>query len=198
MAPMRVGLATPLLVWLPVVICMAASAPGPTASRAASVKKPRLLSTAFEPLSAQEALIQLAEQTAGVEANDVYGQGHWLQEFELQLASDFGKEAAMFFITGVCAQLSALCVHAGGVGQSAADPLPRMMRPSFLVHATSHLLLHEEDAARKLLGFTPLIAGHRSHPLRAEDAEKDLKRLEAVGCRPACIVLEVLSLAAHE
>ena len=66
--------------------------------------------------------------------------------------------------------------------------MPRLSRPSFIVQATSHLLLHEEDAARQLLGFTPLVVGAKDRPLSPADVEKELSRLAAVGARPCCIL----------
>jgi len=123
-------------------------------------------------------LADAAEAAAAAEvggegdAIDVYGRGAWLESFESEVASEFGKESALFFPTGVCAQLAALCVYAGGVGRGAGDLMPRLSRPSFIVQATSHLLLHEEDAARQLLGFTPLVVGAKDRPLSPADVEK--------------------------
>ena len=129
----------------------------------ASVRSPPLsLSSAFPQRPASAVLSDLAGFAAASEANgvddatDVYGSGAWLSAFEAEMASAMGKKAGLFFPTGVCAQLAALCIHAGGVANTATGGLPRM-RPSFVVHPSSHLLLHEHDAAKELLGFTPLI-----------------------------------------
>ncbi|EOD31121.1 hypothetical protein EMIHUDRAFT_203245 [Emiliania huxleyi CCMP1516] len=159
--------------------------------------QPLCLGTAFPRRPASEVLADAAEAAAAAEvggegdAIDVYGRGAWLESFESEVASEFGKESALFFPTGVCAQLAALCVYAGGVGRGAGDLMPRLSRPSFIVQATSHLLLHEEDAARQLLGFTPLVVGAKDRPLSPADVEKELSRLAAVGARPCCILLEV-------
>ena len=110
---------------------------------------------------------------AGPAASE-HGQALPLLEWDaLTEASEFGKESALFFPTGVCAQLAALCVYAGGVGRGAGDLMPRLSRPSFIVQATSHLLLHEDDAARQLLGFTPLVVGAKDRPLSPADVEKE-------------------------
>ena len=104
-----------------------------------------------------------------------------------QVAEDLGKEAAVFMPTGVCAQMAALAVHAG-------LPLPSragLLRPSFLTHPTSHLLLWEENAYSDLLGLTALKAGARSRPLLAADVEFELKRLRSVGLAPCCILIEL-------
>mmetsp|Transcript_18369 Transcript_18369/g.57457 ORF Transcript_18369/g.57457 Transcript_18369/m.57457 type:complete len:388 (+) Transcript_18369:149-1312(+) len=159
--------------------------------------QPLCLGTAFPRRPASEVLADAAEAAAAAEvggegdAIDVYGRGAWLESFESEVASEFGKESALFFPTGVCAQLAALCVYAGGVGRGAGDLMPRLSRPSFIVQATSHLLLHEEDAARQLLGFTPLVVGAKDRPLSPADVEKEMSRLAAVGARPCCILLEV-------
>ena len=140
--------------------------------------QPLCLGTAFPRRPASEVLADAAEAAAAAEvggegdAIDVYGRGAWLESFESEVASEFGKESALFFPTGVCAQLAALCVYAGGVGRGAGDLMPRLSRPSFIVQATSHLLLHEEDAARQLLGFTPLVVGAKDRPLSPADVEK--------------------------
>lgn len=83
------------------------------------------------------------------------GSSAQLQAFEAEVAAALGKERGRFMPTGVCAQMAALAVYADlPAKRSGVQP-----RPSFVCHATSHLLLWEEDATRQLLGITPLVAG---------------------------------------
>jgi len=60
-----------------------------------------------------------------------------------------------------------------------------------MTHPTSHLLLHEEDAFRALLGMTALRVGASARPLVAADVEVELRKLRAVGQAPACVLVEV-------
>ena len=141
--------------------------------------------------SASSILAQLSAEAAKIESDseagvcDVYGKGEWIEAFQEQVAADLGKEAGLFMPTGVCAQQAALSVYAGLPLASRSQ-----LRPSFVTHATSHLLVHEENAYNDLLGLTALKAGDESRPLTAADVEVELKRLAAVGLTPCCIVIE--------
>merc|ERR1712138_293975 len=123
----------------------------------APLAPPLELSAAFNPKPVHVQLRELAAFAESEDAlliQDAYGQGEWLQSFEAEIAAALGKEKALFFPTGVAAQNAALCVHAGLPAARSADfTTPR---PSFMTHPTSHLLLHEEDAFRALLGMTAL------------------------------------------
>lgn len=88
--------------------------------------------------------------------DDVYGRGDG--RFEHDVASHIGMEAGLFCPTGIMAQLVALCAHRDG-------------RDKVVVHATSHLVLHEQDAASVLAGFELVIAGEPDRPLRAADVD---------------------------
>ena len=88
--------------------------------------------------------------------------------------------------TGVGAQQAALSVYAGLPLASRS-----LLRPSFVTHATSHLLVAEENAYSDLLGITAIKAGDDGRPLTAADVEVELKRLAAVGLTPCCIVVEM-------
>ena len=142
--------------------------------------------------SASSILAQLSAEAAKIESDfeagvcDVYGKGEWIEAFQEQVAADLGKEAGLFMPTGVCAQQAALSVYAGLPLASRSQ-----LRPSFVTHATSHLLVHEENAYNDLLGLTALKAGDESRPLTAADVEVQLQRLAAVGLTPCCIVIEM-------
>ena len=150
-------------------------------------------STAIASSSASKIFAALAAEATKVEGeyeseaagmSDVYGRGGMVESFQAQVASDLGKEAAVFMPTGVCAQMAALAVHAG-------LPHRSKLRPSFITHATSHLLLWEENAFSDLLGLTCIKAGEESRPLLAADVEIELKRLSSVGLAPCCILVEL-------
>ena len=94
--------------------------------------------------SASSILTQLAAEAAKIESDfegeaagvcDVYGKGQWIDDFQAQVAADLGKEASLFMPTGVCAQMAALSVYAGLPLASRSQ-----LRPSFVTHATSHLV----------------------------------------------------------
>ena len=94
--------------------------------------------------SASSILAQLSAEAAKIESDfdvygkgvcDVYGKGEWIDAFQEQVAADLGKEAGLFMPTGVCAQQAALSVYAGLPLASRSQ-----LRPSFVTHATSHLV----------------------------------------------------------
>jgi len=146
----------------------------------------KYLSAAFAPRSAHAVLAELAGFAASESdaMPDAYGTGQFLQSFEAEVAATLGKERGRFMPTGVCAQMAALAVYAElPARRSAIEP-----RPSFICHATSHVLLWEEDSARQLLGLVPLIAG-TDRPMSAADVEYVLKRQAAVGVIPAAIIV---------
>lgn len=154
------------------------------------VQMPAIASSAssiFSALAAEAGRVEADFEAEAAGMCDVYGNGAWIEEFQSQVAADLGKEAAVFMPTGVCAQMAALAVHAG-------LPLPSragLLRPSFLTHPTSHLLLWEENAYSDLLGLTAIKAGTRSRPLLAADVEVELKRLSSVGLAPCCMLIEL-------
>ena len=165
-----------------------------TAAAATPAPKPIDLvhASATASSSASSILAQLSAEAAKIESDfeagvcDVYGKGEWIEAFQDQVAADLGKEAGLFMPTGVCAQQAALSVYAGLPLASRSQ-----LRPSFVTHATSHLLVHEENAYSDLLGLTALKAGDESRPLTAADVEVELKRQSAVGLTPCCIVIEM-------
>lgn len=92
----------------------------------------------------------------GISAFDAYGDFHldtddqssYLRRFESEIASEFGKEDAVFMPSGVMAQGIALLIHSGGTARSGR---------TFACHHSSHLLLHEEHSYRELIGMEPVI-----------------------------------------
>lgn len=150
------------------------------------------LSRAFAPAKASDLLLALAAQAKIAEETDnvvdVYGnQSAWLARFEAEIAGALGKERAVFVPTGVAAQNMALAVHASlPFSKRRTEPAP-----SVLMHASSHLQLHEELAYSQLLGLTAIFAGDARRMLSPEDVERQLSRLASVGSAPSSILVEL-------
>ena len=110
--------------------------------------------------SPAETLASLSEActTLGVESFDVYGDYQsnpettsYLRQFESEVAGRFGKEDAVFCLSGGMAQSISLMIHATKNGSSGLR--------AFACHPTSHLLLHEQDAYSELLAMEALLTG---------------------------------------
>ena len=88
----------------------------------------------------------------GIATSDVYGDFHlshndsFLRSFERTLALELNKEDAVFMPSGVMAQQIALLIHSNN-----------RTTKIFACHHSSHLLLHEEEGFRNLLGMEPLV-----------------------------------------
>lgn len=84
-----------------------------------------------------------------------------MAEFESEVASLLGKEAALFCPSGVMAQLIALKIHARATTKpsSHTGSVGHRGRGSFLVHGSSHLLLHEHDAHKELIELDAVKVG---------------------------------------
>jgi threonine aldolase len=136
-------------------------------------------------LSPGETLRQLAEQCdeLGITDWDSYGDFHltaensFLRRFEAELAHEFQKEDAVFMPSGVMAQSIALLVHS-----------KTKRKKRFICHATSHLLLHEQEGFSELcemeaislprsavgtgFGAQPLLFEHVEELLRTENLKE--------------------------
>lgn len=114
--------------------------------------------------SPAETLASLSQacKTLEVESFDVYGdyqanpQQSYLRQFESEVASRFGKEDAVFCLSGGMAQSIALMIHA----KSHPTSNGRSGVRAFACHSTSHLLLHENDAYSELLGLEAVLTGN--------------------------------------
>lgn len=100
------------------------------------------------PKSPRETLLDLAEHPAAAEAADTYGAGGAASVIESRTAQLLGKPAAMFFIKGVIAQLSAIRAAADQAGQ-----------PNIVLHPMSHIDLDEQDALWRLHDVLPIRLG---------------------------------------
>lgn len=117
---------------------------------------PRLLQSPHPWLSPADTFRQLAEYCDESSSSnhhrmdtfDVYGDFNdpdtFLRHFEQELAQELDKEDAVFMPSGVMAQSIALLIHS-----SSKEEKPRR----FACHSSCHLLVHEKDAYRELLGM---------------------------------------------
>ncbi|KAF2161701.1 hypothetical protein M409DRAFT_69517 [Zasmidium cellare ATCC 36951] len=110
---------------------------------------------------------------------DFYGTGKHKSNFEQHIAKLLGKERALFFITGVQAQLAALISYCDRV-------------PNYRVgwHVSSHLESAERDAYQHLYKLKRILLGESpdEHPT-VNEIKEVLSRTES--CRPAAILIEV-------
>lgn len=103
------------------------------------------LQTPHPPMSPAQTMHDLAENCAALNVGewDVYGDfekpSSWLRQFEADLAEEFGKEDAVFMPSGTMAQSIALLIHSKS-----------SEKKRFACHATSHLLLHENEGFQEL------------------------------------------------
>jgi len=118
-------------------------------------------------------------------SKDVYGTGDTLQAFEAEMAVLLGKPAGLFFVSGTSAQQAALAQHVYGEKRTPS------ISPFVLVHPTSHLLIHEDDAIQNLLCFNVLCTKHRDRPLQANDVEEALHTFAASATKGHKLVVMV-------
>ena len=94
----------------------------------------------------------------GIESFDMYGDFNdpsdsYLKQFEQDVAAHFGKEDAVFCISGGMAQSIVLLIN------NATRSKMTGHSPAFACHPTSHLLLHENSGYKELLGFESIVLG---------------------------------------
>ena len=118
---------------------------------------PRAL-THHLPRSPRAVLESLAAATPRELVADVYGTGEWLQGFEARIASELGKEAAVFMPSGTMAQQIALRVWCERSG-----------RRNIAFHPTCHLEIHEARAYAFLHDLRALLAGASTRLMTADD-----------------------------
>ena len=91
------------------------------------------------PQSAADVLRQIADYLGDTNGFDTYGEGEYLQAFELEIANFFGKQAAVFMPSGTMAQQIALRIWCD-----------RKQNHNIAMHPSSHLEFAE------LLGYQHL------------------------------------------
>lgn len=115
-----------------------------------TTKTPIKLQAPHPTLSPAETMRQLAYrcEELTIQDWDTYGdfhlssEGSFLRKFEAEVAHEFEKEDAVFVPSGVMAQSIALLIHS-----------KNKEKMKFICHATSHLLLHEQDGYSELCGM---------------------------------------------
>lgn len=123
------------------------------------------LHTVRQPPAETLASLSKACKTLEVESFDVYGdyqsnpQQSYLRQFESEVAQRFGKDDAVFCLSGGMAQSIALMIHAKSHSSSSGRSSVR----TFACHPTSHLLLHENNAYSELLGMEVIFTGNEKH-----------------------------------
>ncbi len=108
--------------------------------------------------SMAETLKQLAQQAEHYSHADVYGSGALINELEDDIAALLGKPAALFLPSGTLAQPLALRIHADA-----------RQKTGVALHATSHLLLHEQQGMEHLWGLTAQRVGAADRPILSAD-----------------------------
>ena len=103
-------------------------------------------------------LQQLARHAEHYSEADVYGSGALISDLEQQVAALLGKPAALFLPSGTLAQPLALRIHADARQQRGVA-----------LHATSHLLLHEQHGMEQLWGLQAHVVGAPDKPINAAD-----------------------------
>jgi threonine aldolase len=114
--------------------------------------------THHKPSSPRRALTELAAYVPSELAFDRYGSGGWLAEFEDRVASELGKEAAVFLPSGTLAQQIALRIWCD-----------RRHNPTIAFHPTCHLEIHESRGYAMLHGLRALLVGAPSRLMTVED-----------------------------
>jgi threonine aldolase len=149
------------------------------------------------PTAPRELLADLASWTDPEVESDRYGTGLLIADFETQIATLLGKEAALFLPSGTMAQPIALRIWATRLG-----------RHSIAFHPTCHLELHEESAYRLLHGLHGVLVGNRYQLLSRADLDTvreplavlllELPQREIGGQLPSWEELEAQCLWARE
>jgi threonine aldolase len=101
--------------------------------------------------------------------SDRYADGKLIGEFETKIAALLGKEASAFMVSGTMAQQIALRIHADRSGT-----------PSFAMHTTAHLELHELRAYSRVQRLDATLMGPRERPILAADLADCSDRLSAL------------------
>ncbi|GCF08713.1 threonine aldolase family protein [Dictyobacter arantiisoli] len=112
------------------------------------------------PSTPREVLRSLIDTTGSDERSDIYGGGKLIADFEADVARLLGKEAAVFMPSGTMAQQIAVRIWTD-----------RKHIPLVGYHATSHLELHEFQAAQRLHGISSRLIGSPYQLITVADLE---------------------------
>lgn len=108
------------------------------------------------PPSAADTLAALAAHSAAADAIDDYGAGGAVARLEQATAARLGKQAGLFFIKGVTAQLCVLRAHAQARGCN-----------NVVIHPMSHMDIDEAGAIERVAGIHAIRLG-RSTPFKLQ------------------------------
>ncbi|MBA3823169.1 MAG: threonine aldolase [Ktedonobacterales bacterium] len=118
-------------------------------------------------------LTEIAASIAPDATSDAYGQGQLITDFEQEIATLLGKEAAVFMPSGTMAQQIALRIWAGRTGKH---------RVAF--HPTCHLELFEQQGYRELHHLQGVLVGNPAHMMTLAD-------LQAINQPLAALLIEL-------
>ena len=110
------------------------------------------------PLRPKEALAELAGHVSAEEEPDMYGAGALIEQFEQEIATLLGKEAAVFMPSGTMTQQIALRLWC-----------ERRNCHTVAYHPTCHLELHEQQGYQLLHGIHARLAGSPHSLLTLDD-----------------------------
>lgn len=149
------------------------------------------------PQRPREVLADLAAEAGPEEEPDRYGEGSLINDFERDIATVLGKEAAVFLPSGTMAQQIALRIWSG-----------RQHSPTVAFHPTCHLELHEQKGYELLHGLHGRLVGERSRLITLDDLRStpgplaalllELPQREIGGQLPSWSDLEAQTTWAHE
>ncbi len=125
--------------------------------RAAFLQCERTL-TGNPPRSLRAELLALAESVSEDEHPDHYGEGEVITDFEREIATLLGKEAAVFMPSGTMAQQIALRIWSDRSG-----------RRSVAFHPTCHLEIHERKGYQLLHGLHGALVGDADRLITLDD-----------------------------
>lgn len=149
------------------------------------------------PQRPQAVLAELANEAGPDEESDRYGEGKLIEDFEREIATLLGKEAAVFMPSGTMAQQIALRIWAD-----------RTHTPVVAFHPTCHLEIHEQKGYAFLHGLHARLVGDRTRLITLDDLCKvagplgalllELPQREIGGQLPAWADLEAQTAWARE
>lgn len=113
------------------------------------------------PRNPARALHQALDEIDEGAVADIYGTGALIADFERDIAKLLETQAAIFMPSGTMAQQIALRICCD-----------RSSNKSVAMHATSHLVLHEENALEVLHGISPLLLGNTERLFTLSDLDE--------------------------
>lgn len=119
--------------------------------------------------SAQHVLTQLAGYPGSQVKVDAYGRGDLVADFEKEIATLLGKEAAVFMPSGTMAQQIALRIWAD-----------RRHTPHVAFHPKCHLEIHEQKGYELLHGLHGVLVGSPDRLMTLEDLQQVREPLAAL------------------